>query len=534
MIKTDILIIGAGVAGLSSAIRIARSRPDLKVTVLTKTIRTESNTRYAQGGVAAVWDMETDSFEKHVEDTLDAGDGLCNKGIVEIVVKEGPQRVRELIEWGARFDKGKKNEKYDLGREGGHSENRILHYKDLTGWEIQRTIVEEAQELSNIDLYEHYFAVDFITQHHLGYNITRLTPDIACYGAYVLNTETNEMETILSRKCIVAAGGAGQIYRNTTNPVIATGDGIAMMYRAKGHLANMEFVQFHPTALYNPAGENPSFLVSEAVRGFGAILKTPEGEEFMKNYDPRESLAPRDIVARAIDNELKKSGHEHMSLDCRHLEMDAFKAHFPTIYDKCLSIGIDVEKDMIPVVPACHYICGGIKVDEMGRSSIHNLYAVGECTSTGLHGANRLASNSLLEALVFADRIQKEILEKIDDTTFQEDIPKWNAEGTVDPKEMVLITQSMKELKEIMSSYVGIVRSNIRLKRALDRLHILYLETEQLYMKSVISPQLCELRNLITIAYVVTRSAAMRKESRGLHYTTDHLEKNVFVQESIL
>lgn len=533
MIKTDVLIIGAGIGGLSTAIKIAEERPDLQITVLTKTNQGESNTRYAQGGVAAVWDFTIDSYHKHIEDTLDAGDGLCDLEAVEIVVKEGPERVQELIDWGARFDKNQ-SERYDLGREGGHSENRILHFKDLTGWEIQRTLNEKAKTFPNLEVHEHYFAVDIITQHHLGYMVNRLTEDIECYGAYALNKETKHIETILARVTLVASGGAGQVYRNTTNPVIATGDGIAMVYRAKGHVENMEFVQFHPTALYNPAGENPDFLVSEAVRGFGAILKTRNGEEFMHKYDERKSLAPRDIVARAIDNEMKISGEECMFLDCRHLDKEAFIAHFPTIYDKCMNLGIDPMLTMIPVVPACHYMCGGIKVDVMGRSSIRRLYACGESTSTGLHGANRLASNSLLEALVFGHRIAGDIVGQVNSYQFAENIPDWNAEGTTDPKEMVLITQSIKELKEIMSSYVGIVRSNVRLKRALDRMGLLYQETEDLYNATTLSPQLCELRNLITIAYLVTRSASMRRESRGLHYTTDYPEKLPFIQESIL
>ncbi|MCI5081045.1 MAG: L-aspartate oxidase [Saprospiraceae bacterium] len=533
MIQTDVLVIGSGVGGLTTAIKIASKRPELNVTVLTKTNDSESNTAYAQGGVAAVWDKKIDTFEKHIEDTLDAGDGLCDQEIVRIVVEEGPGRVQEIIDWGARFDKDQ-TERYDLGREGGHSENRILHYKDLTGWEIQRAILAKAETLPNLTLLEHYFAVDLLTQHHLGYTVTRLMPNIQCYGAYVLNKETNNIDTILAKITVVATGGAGQVYRATTNPVIATGDGTAMVYRSKGWLENMEFVQFHPTSLYNPAGENPAFLVSEAVRGFGGILKTREGEEFMQKYDPRKSLAPRDIVARAIDNEMKISGEECMFLDCRHLDKDAFTAHFPTIYDKCVSIGIDPMEDMIPVVPACHYLCGGIRVDEVGRSSIQYLYACGECTSTGLHGANRLASNSLLEALVFGHRIAEDVVANIDQIEFQKGIPAWETRGTTQPKELVLITQSMKELKEIMSSYVGIVRSNVRLKRAMDRLFLLYTETEALYNSSAISPQLCELRNLITIAYLVSRSAAMRRESRGLHFTTDFPDKQGFIQPSIL
>ena len=530
--QTDILVIGGGIAGLSYAIKVARQRPDLRIDVLTKTVENESNTRYAQGGVAAVWNMDTDSYAKHVADTLDAGDGLCNKKIVEIVVKEGPECVREIIDWGTRFDKHGAD--YDLGREGGHTENRILHYKDLTGWEIQRALVEEMKHHSNIHIHEHYFAVDIITQHHLGHVVNRVTPGITCYGCYALNKHTGKIETFISKLTMMATGGTGQVYKNTTNPIIATGDGIAMFYRAKGRVSDMEFVQFHPTALYNPTGENPNFLISEAVRGFGAILKTPDGKEFMQKYDPRLSLAPRDIVARAIDSEMKIFGTECMYLDCTHLDKAAFYAHFPTIYDKCMSIGIDPMKDFIPVVPACHYMCGGIQVDEKGYSSIEKLYACGECSCTGLHGANRLASNSLLEALVFAHRIAEDTLLRIDELKFQENIPDWNAEGTTQPLELVLFTQSTKELKDTMSYYVGIVRSNVRLKRALDRLFILYQEAEELYDTTTLSPQLCELRNLITIAYLITRSASIRKESRGLHFTTDYLTELTFAQDTIL
>ncbi|MCC7246709.1 MAG: L-aspartate oxidase [Saprospiraceae bacterium] len=533
-LQSDILVLGSGIAGLTFAIKAARKHKDRSILVLTKTVEGESNTRYAQGGVAAVWDLEKDNFDKHIADTLDAGDGLCKTDIVKIVVEEGPERVREIIEWGARFDKEKNSTEYDLAREGGHSEHRILHYKDLTGWEIQRTLMEEAAKYPNIKVLEHYYALDLITQHHLGRMIIRVTPDIECYGCYALNKENGEIDTLLSRVTILCTGGGGQVYKSTTNPVIATGDGVAMTYRAKGRVENMEFMQFHPTSLYNPAGENPSFLVSEAVRGHGGILKTAEGEEFMQHYDPRLSLAPRDIVARAIDSEMKKRGTDCMYLDCRHLDKDDFVAHFPTIYEKCLSIGIDPMVNMIPVVPACHYMCGGIKVDDHGRSSIHRLYAAGECSSTGLHGANRLASNSLLEALVFADRIAHDIDEKLEGWSFQDGIPDWNAEGTTDPKEMVLITQGMKELREIMSYYVGIVRSNVRCQRALDRLYLLYKETEELYRTTAVSPQLMELRNLITVAYLITRSASHRRESRGLHFTTDYPDQLPFIEHSVL
>ena len=521
MKKTDVLIIGGGVAGLSMAIRLSELRPDISILILTKGQKEESNTRWAQGGIAAVWNHAVDNAEKHIADTIDAGDGLCDEEIVRMVVEEGPIRVKEIIEMGARFDL-EDDGTYDLGREGGHSENRILHYKDITGWEIQRVLNKKVASLQNVTLLEDHFAINIITQHHLGKTITKLSPDIACFGAYVLNKKTKEIETILSKTTVMCSGGAGQVYRNTTNPLVASGDGIAMVYRAKGRLANMEFVQFHPTAFFNPAGENPDFLISEAVRGFGGILKTIDGKEFMHKYDDRLSLAPRDIVARAIDNEIKTRGDEHVCLDCTHLEKKEFLEHFPNIYQKCKSIGIDIFKDMIPVLPACHYMCGGIVVDEMGQSSIKGLYAAGECTCSGLHGANRLASNSLLEGLVFGYRTANSISNEIDSFTFENSVPQWDMEGTIEPKEMVLLTQSLKELKEIMSSYVGIVRTDVRIKRALDRLALLHRETELLYNSTIISPQLCELRNLITVAYLVTKCAQMRRESRGLHFNTDY------------
>lgn len=450
------------------------------------------------------------------------------------MVEEGPERVKDIMSWGTRFDTEKKSGKYKLGKEGGHSENRILHYKDLTGWEIQRALVEKAESLDNIKICEDFFAIDLITQHHLGYNVTRVTPGITCFGTYALNLDTNEIEMILAKSTVMATGGGGQVYRSTTNPVLATGDGIAMMYRAKGRLENMEFVQFHPTSLFNPEGENPSFLISEAVRGAGAILKNPDGKEFMHKYDKRLSLAPRDIVARAIDHEMKTRGEEFQCLDCTHIDKEEFINHFPTIYDKCMSMGIDPMKDMIPVVPACHYVCGGIRVDKMGRSSIDQLYAAGECTCSGLHGANRLASNSLLEGLVYGHHVALDILDNIDQLSIQDRLPEWDTKGTTDPKELILITQSWKELKDVMSYYVGIVRTDIRLKRALDRLWLLYRETDNLYRSTKLSPQLCELRNLITIGYLITRSADMRNESRGLHYNTDRDKKLPFVDLTIL
>ena len=532
MIQTDFLVIGSGIAGLTYALKVAQKFPEKTITVITKTQTDETNTKYAQGGIAGVWDETRDSFSKHIEDTLIAGDGLCNEAIVEIVVKEGPERIREIIEYGAAFDKDEAGI-YSLGKEGGHSENRILHHKDVTGMEMERALLSQLALLPNIQLLNHCFVVDLITQHHLGYLVTKSTLDITCYGVYVLNLQRNQIEKIVAKIVLLATGGCGQAYRTTTNPKIATGDGVAMVYRAKGKIENMEFIQFHPTALYEP-GVSPSFLITEAVRGDGGILRNKSGEAFMEKYDSRKDLAPRDIVARAIDNEMKRTGTEYVYLDCRHMDKEKFIHHFPNIYQKCLSIGIDVIQQMIPVAPAAHYSCGGIKTDEWGRTSIRNLYACGECASTGLHGANRLASNSLLEAMVFGHRCFIDSCEKIEQLPFMNQLPDWNALGTAEPREMILITQSLKELQQIMSDYVGIVRTDVRLSRAMKRLDLLFEETEQLYRSTKVSPQLCELRNLITVGYLIVKGAQFRKESRGLHYNTDHQEKSAILQNIIL
>lgn len=524
MLTTDVLVIGSGIAGLTYALKTAKAKPDLQILIISKSDEDESNTKYAQGGIAGVTNFMNDSFEKHISDTLIAGDGLCNENIVEITVKEGPERINEMISWGAQFDKSAKGN-FDLGKEGGHSEFRILHHKDVTGKEIERALLNQIKQQPNIKIITHCFVLDLITQHHLGQLVTKATPDVECFGVYVLNTDTQQIEKVLSKITMLATGGVGQVYRTTTNPRIATGDGIAMLYRAKGRVENMEFIQFHPTALFHP-GESPSFLITEAVRGKGGILRNRKGEAFMKNYDSREELAPRDIVARAIDNEMKRNGDESVYLDCTQIDIDDFVQHFPNIYNKCLSIGIDVTKQYIPVAPAAHYSCGGIKVNEWGQSSIKNLFACGECASTGLHGANRLASNSLLEAMVFAHRSCIKTLEKVEQTIIRNDIPDWNAAGTSSPNEMILITQSIKEIQAIMSDYVGIVRSNIRLQRAMKRIDLLWEETEQLYHSSTVSPQLFELRNLITVAYLITKCAEFRKESRGLHFNTDYAEKS--------
>ena len=537
--QTDFLVIGSGIAGLTYALKIAKTYPDKKIIVITKTQADETNTKYAQGGIAGVWDEEKDSYEKHIEDTLIAGDGLCNEKIVEIVVKEGPQRIKEIITYGAEFDKNETGA-YALGREGGHSEYRILHHKDVTGKEMERALLEEVHKTKNIEINKHCFVLDIITQHHLGFLVTKSAQDIACYGVYVLNLNTNRIEKIISKITLLATGGCGQAYRTTTNPRIATGDGIAMVYRAKGRIENMEFIQFHPTALYEP-GISPSFLITEAVRGDGGILRNKNGEAFMEKYDPRKDLAPRDIVARAIDNEMKKTGTEHVYLYCRHISKEAFIHHFPNIYEKCLSIGIDITQHMIPVAPAAHYSCGGIKTDEWARTSIKNLYACGECSSTGLHGSNRLASNSLLEAMVFGHRAYLDSVKLIEDLNQSKELearsllfPDWNAKGTSDPREMILITQSLKELQQIMSDYVGIVRTDVRLARAMKRLDLLFVETEELYRTTKVSPQLCELRNLITVGYLIVKGAEFRKESRGLHYNTDHLLKSSLLQNIVL
>jgi L-aspartate oxidase len=455
-----------------------------------------------------------------VEDTLVAGDHLCNEEVVRMVVREAPEQIRELIHWGTQFDK-QSSGKYDLAREGGHSEHRILHHKDNTGQEIQRALSAQVRSHPEIDLLENHFAVDLITQHHLGKLVKRYMTDIECYGAYVLNLKTHHVHRILSKTTLLASGGAGNLYTTTTNPPIATGDGVAMVFRAKGVIENMEFVQFHPTSLYNP-GESPSYLITEAMRGYGGVLRNQQGEEFMNKYDSRGSLAPRDIVARAIDNELKVHGHDFVYLDNTHLEESALKEHFPNIAEKCKSLGIDIAKDMIPVVPAAHYMCGGVKVDMDGQTWIKRLYAVGEVSSTGLHGANRLASNSLIEAIVYAERAVKHAVKHVSEYRFADHIPAWDDAGTTHPEEMVLITQNLKEVKQIMTNYVGIVRSDLRLERATARLEIIYRETEELYKKSKVSLKICQLRNLINVGYLVIKMASVRKESRGLHYTLDY------------
>ncbi len=518
--NSDILVLGSGVAGLSIAIKTARALPDKTILVATKADESESNTKYAQGGVAAVWD-KLDSFEDHIKDTMVAGDHLNDPEVVKMVVEEAPGCMKQLIKWGTDFDQNLEGE-IDLGKEGGHSTNRILHYKDVTGYEIEKTLLEQVNSLKNIKLLPYHFAIDLITNHHIQGKAKE--DEISCYGAYILNQKTNKIDTYLATSIILATGGIGQVYAATTNPLIATGDGIAMAYRAKARITDMEFVQFHPTSLYQP-GESPSFLISEAVRGFGAYLRNRSGERFMLKLDERAELAPRDIVSRAINTELIFSGDSHVFLDCTHLDMSEFKRHFPNILEKCKSMGIDPESQWIPVVPAAHYLMGGIEVSKNGQTSVRNLFACGECSCTGLHGANRLASNSLLEALVFGNKIAEEIIRNRSKLVFDEvlKVPEWDEEGTMVPKEKVLISHNRKTIQNIMTDLVAIVRSDERLEKALDHLNYLYQDTEKAYEKSKLSPQICELRNLNAIAYLVVQQSMARKENKGAFYSLDNL-----------
>lgn len=505
---------------MSFALKVANSGKG-KVALVCKTTLDETNTSKAQGGIASVTNLKVDNFEKHIEDTMIAGDFISDRKAVEHVVRNAPKAIDDLVKWGVNFDKTPEGQ-FDLHREGGHSEFRILHHKDDTGFEIQRGLMNAVRASKNITVLENHFAVEIITQHHLGIEVTRKTPDIECYGAYVLDPDTHKIDTFLSRVTLMATGGTGAVYATTSNPNIATGDGIAMVYRAKGTVKDMEFVQFHPTVLYNPAETHPAFLITEAMRGYGGVLRLPNGEEFMQKYDKRLSLAPRDIVARAIDREMKLHGLNHVCLDVTHKDAEETKKHFPHIYAKCLTIGVDITKEYIPVCPSAHYMCGGIKVDLNGESSIHRLYAVGECSCTGLHGGNRLASNSLIEAVVYAKSAAEHAVRFIDDYQFNDKVPEWNDEGTMSNEEKVLIAQDEREVGQIMSNYVGIVRSDLRLHRAWKRLDLLYEETEELFKRVKATRDICELRNIINVGYLITRQAIERKESRGLHYTVDY------------
>ena len=516
----DYLVIGSGVGGLITSIHYAQENPDKQVVIVTKNDLIESNSKYAQGGIAIVTDKLHDSFESHIQDTLKAGGGLNDREVVEFVIKEGPEILQELLSMGADFDRTKEGN-FDLGREGGHSVFRVLHHKDITGYEIVRTLVRMVKQLPNVKILEHHFAIDLITDHHLGKELPR--NEIRCYGAYVRDKKSGEVKKMTAFVTVLATGGAGQVYRHTTNPAVATGDGIGMAYRAKAMVKHMQFVQFHPTALY---GENSdtSFLISEAVRGFGAKLRTRDGERFMHKYDPREELASRDIVARAIDNELKIRGDEYVVLDCTHLDNEAFYNHFPNIYDKCKSVGIDPFVDPIPVVPTAHYFMGGVEVGHHGETNLQNLLAVGEVTCSGLHGANRLASNSLLEALVYGKRAARKASEwtaKMSPEKVYELIPGWNQSGMKFPEEMIVLNFLKKDLKNMMSDLVGIVRSNLRLQMAEKKEDEIYRAMMELYNMSILTQQLGEIRNLVNIAYLIIQQSKEQKVNIGGFYNKD-------------
>jgi L-aspartate oxidase len=532
--KTDVLIIGSGIAGLFTALRVAEYSD---VILVTKKDSTESNTNYAQGGIASVFNP-SDSFEKHIGDTQIAGAGLCNPETVKITVEEGPDRIMDLVRIGTEFTK--KNGVFDLVREGGHSMPRILHAADLTGKEIERALNDKVKSLNNIRVIENTLAIDLITEHNALELKNEPLHNRNCWGAYVLEGDSKKVIKIVSKTTVLATGGLGQVYQHTTNPLIATGDGVAMAYRSGARIANMEFIQFHPTSLYTSKSKNegfqtPSFLISEAVRGFGGILRTVKGERFMLKYDERKELAPRDIVARAIDNELKKSGDEFVCLDITHKNRDEILEHFPNIYKTCLEHEIDITKDFIPVVPAAHYACGGVMVDQFAKTSLKGLYACGEVSMTGLHGANRLASNSLLEAVVYANRAAMNIKDFLKNYSMQiPHIPDWDDSGTLSADEKILITHSSKEVKQVMWDYVGIVRSNLRLNRAERRIHNIFMETENLYKRTKIFENILELRNIIACAHMIIKSAKLRKESRGLHYTLDYPELLPSAENTIL
>ncbi|MCL1676769.1 L-aspartate oxidase [Elizabethkingia meningoseptica] len=522
MIKADVLVIGSGISGLSYAIKIAETLPDAQITIVTKSDEDESNTKYAQGGLAVVTDFSKDNFEKHIEDTMRAGDGENKRDVVEMVVKEGPHRFRELVEWGTRFDKEKDGD-FKLGREGGHTENRIVHHKDITGFEIERALLATINKLPNIEVLDHHYVIDLITQHHVpGKELNQ--DNIHCYGAYILDQKNKKIKKITAKITLVATGGAGHVYKNTTNPIIATGDGIAFVHRARGKVSNMQYYQFHPTAMFSKRS-GMLFLISEAVRGDGAKLRTKDGQPFMHKYDEREELASRDIVARAIDNEMKISGDDYVGLDCRHMDQENFKEHFPNIYKKCLEEGIDPFQQLIPVVPACHYLMGGIDVDIDGQSSIKNLFAVGECTNSGLHGANRLASNSLLEGLVFGHQAAVKTVELLEKNEFNfndlKSVPEWNQEGMKILDEMVMVSYFRKQLQEMMSDLVGIVRSKARLQIAKKKQREIYEAVTALYNNSILSPQLSELRNLVNVSYLIIKHSIEMKENKGAFFNKD-------------
>ncbi|MDD5723597.1 MAG: L-aspartate oxidase [Syntrophales bacterium] len=516
--ECDFLVLGSGIAGLSFAIKAA----DLgSVAIVTKKNKVESNTNYAQGGIAAVTDKD-DTFESHIQDTLKSGAGLCKEDVVRFVVTEGPERIRELIEWGVQFTKTKEEDAYDLGREGGHSRRRVLHAEDLTGREVERALTEKAASKKNIKIYENFFAIDLICRSKLTGG--KETKD-RCLGAYVFDADKNVVHTFKAKFIMLATGGSGKVYLITTNPDIATGDGVAMAYRGGAEIANMGFIQFHPTCLYHPDAK--SFLISEAVRGEGAKLRLKSGSTFMERYHPMGALAPRDIVAQAIDTELKKSGDGYVLLDITHKDRKFLLKRFPYIYNRCLEFGIDMAVDPIPVVPAAHYQCGGVLVNPFGQASIDGLFAFGEVACTGLHGANRLASNSLLEALVFAHRAFKkaqELLPTVDTDSIP--IPPWDTKGATESDESIVVSNNWEEIRMCMWNYVGIVRSNKRLERAKRRIDMIAGEIEEYYRNFTITTSLLELRNIATVAGVIIECSRLRKESRGLHYNLDYPDKD--------
>ncbi len=532
----DIVVIGSGIAGLSFAIKAAAQ--GLRIGIITKKDKAESNTNYAQGGIACVT-SSNDNFEFHIQDTLRAGDGLCDEKVVRSIVEDGPKRIHELIELGVSFSKNEKGD-IDLGQEGGHSERRILHAKDMTGRVIEKALLNAVAQSSYIQLFEHFFAIDIITQHKLRQLEAHhdkkdfLDTPNAVVGLYVLDTQKGKVTTIKSPIVLLASGGIGQVYQYTTNPSIATGDGIAMAYRAGACIANMEFVQFHPTSLYTEDEER--FLISEAVRGEGGILVDMQGEPFMKNYHPLADLAPRDIVARAIDSEMKKTGAKHMWLVFKDKTEAYLKERFPQIYDNCFKQGIRIPCDPIPVVPAAHYLCGGVQTDLKGRTTISGLYAAGEVACTGLHGANRLASNSLLEAVVMAHHALEDIVQYIKSTPQNSisSLPNWVEGNAADPDERVVLSHTWDELKHVMWNYVGIVRTNRRLERAQARIQLLAKEVHEYYWDFKIEPKLLELRNMIEVANIIVASALQRKESRGLHYTLDYPNKFKEIKNTVL
>ena len=512
MIKTDFLVIGSGIAGLSYALKAAELG---RVVIITKKSDSESSTNYAQGGIASVLGSD-DSMERHAEDTLATGQGLCNKDVIDIVVKEGPGTIRQLIDWGCRFTLNE-NGNFSLGREGGHSRNRIVHADDLTGREIEQALLDRVKEHPAVTLLENHIAVDLLTEHHVG--VMKKTRDITCFGAYVLDVEKGIVETFLSGTTMLSSGGLGQVYLHTSNPDIATGDGVAMAFRAGAKVGNLEFMQFHPTTMNLPDGT--SFLISEAVRGYGGVIVDRSGAHLMEEH-PMKDLAPRDVVARTIDRYLKNSGDECVYLDVTGFDADTTRKRFPHIYETCLHHGINMTKEPIPVVPAAHYMCGGVMTDSWGRTTISNLYAAGEVACTGLHGANRLASNSLLEAVVISNRAALAARENRKKLSELPAIPDWNDRGTFDPDEWVVISHDRDNIRRLMWDFVGIVRNDFRLKRALTRISLIRDEIAKYYRRTKLSLELLELRNLSIVAWLIVISADHRKESRGLHYTTDY------------